>query len=289
MSETVSCCSVCGAETFEVIDKAGALCRCRCGFIFHNPRPAHEEVTAFYERSDQYEGWLAHESEREELWLRRWIKMARYVGNGALLDVGTGTGQFLHAIRRKVMSVYGTEISGRARDIAKTRYGLDILEAEGVQADFGSLRFSTITLFHVLEHVPDPGVLIHDCYELLQPGGILVIAVPNDNGCLLAKLRFMLDKFRPVDKRRFCTAGFERILLDDVQREVHLSHFSLPVLRRLLGDRGFTVLAESLDPYFVAGGFLLMCHRIYYMFSLIFWRILRMNIYPTIWIVAKRD
>lgn len=289
MPETVSRCGVCGDETYEVIDKEGALCRCQCGFIFHNPRPSYDEITTFYERGDQYNGWLAHESEREKLWHRRWRKMARYVGDGPLLDAGTGTGQFLHVIRQKVSSVFGTELSGRARDIARTNYGLDIIEADGVGSEWDSLRFCTITLFHVLEHVPDPGKLIRDCHELLNPDGVLVIAVPNDIDCLLAKIRFTLDRVRPVEKRRFCSAGFERILLDDVQSEVHLSHFSIPVMRRLLGNSGFTVLEESIDPYFVAGGFLLVFHRIFYAVSLVLWNIFRINLYPTIWVIAKRD
>jgi len=138
---------------------------------------------------------------------------------------------------------------------------------------------------HVLEHVP----LLRDCHNLLQQGGILVIAVPNDCGCMLAKLRFGGDRLRPLEKRCFCAAGFERILLDGCQREVHLSHFSLPVLRQLLKNRGYSMLEESLDPYYVAGGFMLMCHHFFYAVSMIVWRIFKINIYPTIWIVAKRD
>jgi SAM-dependent methyltransferase len=289
MPETVLRCGVCGAETFEVIDKSGMLCRCRCGYLFHSPRPSNNEITAFYERGEQYDGWLEHESERNNLWQRRWQKMSRFVGTGALLDVGTGIGQFLHVIRGMVSKVYGTELSAHARSIAKTRYGLDIAKADGVCADFGSDRFSTITLFHVLEHVPDPGKLIEECRELLDSGGVIVIAVPNDSDCLIAKIRFLFDRLRSVEGRRFCAAGYEQIILDDIQREVHLSHFSLPTLRRLLQDRGFTLLDESLDPYFVASGFMLVCHQLFYMVCLMLWRVLKINIYPTIWIVAKRD
>lgn len=289
MPETLSQCGVCGSDAIEVVNHDGALCLCKCGYLFHSPRPTNQEIAAFYERDDQYAGWLSHEPERDKLWHRRWLKMSRFVGVGALLDAGTGIGQFLHSIRGKVAKVYGTEISAHAREIARKRYGLAIASADGVGTDWGSLRFSVITLFHVLEHVPQPGALIDNCRELLEPEGVIVIAVPNDCGCLLSKIRFLLDKLRPVSKRRFCSAGYERIILDDLQQEVHLSHFSSPVLRRLLTTRGFTILEESLDPYFVASGFLLVCHHIFYNISLKLWRILGINIYPTIWIVAKRD
>ena len=289
MPETVRNCGVCGSLLFEVIDASGELCRCSCGYLFHSPRPSSAEISTFYDRDDQYEEWLDHEAERRQLWLRRWHKMSRFIGSHVeLLDIGTGIGQFLSVIRTQVSKATGTELSDQARAIAKARYELDILKSDVMNAD-GWGQFSTITMFHVLEHVPDPGDLIDRCSELLTPNGVIIIAVPNDSGCLLAKIRCLLDRLRPVSQRRFCSSGYEKIILDDFQREVHLSHFTMEVLRKLLTSRGFTILEESLDPYFVASGFPLLCHRMFYTVSLMLWRALSINIYPTIWIVAKRD
>jgi 2-polyprenyl-3-methyl-5-hydroxy-6-metoxy-1,4-benzoquinol methylase len=96
-----------------------ALNRCNeCGFIFRNPRPSAAEISAYYSGETQYDAWLGNEKAREAMWERRLRKLLRYRACGALLDAGTGTGQFLH-IARSHFNVEGTEVSASAVKIAK--------------------------------------------------------------------------------------------------------------------------------------------------------------------------
>jgi 2-polyprenyl-3-methyl-5-hydroxy-6-metoxy-1,4-benzoquinol methylase len=76
----------------------------------------------------------------------------KYGHKGPLLDVGTGIGQFL-AFEKQKYDIDGTEVSARAIEIARTKYGLHIRRGTVKELDFGDRRFEVITLFHVREHV----------------------------------------------------------------------------------------------------------------------------------------
>ncbi len=99
---------------------------------------------------------------------------------GNLLDVGTGTGEFLYYARRRHSDVAGTEISSEAIRIGKERYGVHIFQGEVGALGLPSGSFDNVTLFHVLEHVQDPKALLQACHNLLPDAGVLLIAVPND-------------------------------------------------------------------------------------------------------------
>ena len=114
------------------------------------------------------------------LWKRRLKKLIHFGATGALLDIGAGYGQFLHHARPFFSDVTGTEVSASAVALAKEKYSLSLLAGQIEELKLPLHSFDTITLFHVLEHVPDPGKLVRRCHALLKSQGMLVIAVPND-------------------------------------------------------------------------------------------------------------
>ena len=93
--------------------------------------------------------------------------------------------------------VIGTEISESAVALAKEKYGLSLFAGEVEALGLPPQSFDTITLFHVLEHVPDPGKLLTLCHDLLRAQGILVIAVPNDVVAWTSKNQEARQKSRP--------------------------------------------------------------------------------------------
>src|SRR5690606_34245369 len=99
---------------------------------------------------------------------------------GSLLDVGTGTGFFLKAMKSREWEVTGTEKSPQARIFAKEKLNLDLLDHQGL---FGlaDQRFDVITLWHVLEHIHRLNENMEAYFRLLKPNGKLIIAVPNRN------------------------------------------------------------------------------------------------------------
>jgi SAM-dependent methyltransferase len=284
---TLSQCCVCGSRTLIRIDQANRICRCgHCGYVFDNPRPTLRAIVAFYSQPGKYDSWLDEEGNRSLLWKRRLKILKRYRSSGSLLDVGTGTGQFL-AIARECFAVKGTEVSEAAVRIARTRYGLDVVQGQIEEVQLGD-GFDVITLYHVLEHVPDPLATVRKCRQLLNPGGLLVIAVPNDlvGPRSMAKRMLALAGVGRFKGRRY---GLGRIRLDESQGEIHLSHFTPPVLRLLVRRSGLNVVNEGLDPYFVAKGIKKIAHEALFTLCSFIRKTTGLNVYDAMLFVARAE
>ena len=288
--ETLSACPLCGGENIRTIDTATNICECEpCGYVFDNPRPAVDELIAFYSQPTKYNSWLAEEKARDLLWERRLKLLLPDLKPGSLLDVGTGIGQFLNVARPYFSSVCGTEVSESAIAIARKKYGLDLLRGEIGTIDFGSMRFDNVTLFHVLEHVPNPRLTIARCAQLLVPGGVLVIAVPND----VRSLRSGVHRIRRVlGLGEFAKTGklaLPRLVLDGSIAEIHLSHFTSASLQKLVERCGFSVVSNSLDPFYVASGLGSLKPAGLYQCCRALKAILGVNLYDTILVAARKS
>lgn len=286
-TEIVLACGVCRSDRVQKIDSDFNFCRCEsCGFVFDSPRPSFAEISAFYSQAGKYDAWLQKELARDMLWKRRLKKLLRAGANGSLLDIGTGYGQFLHHARPHFAEVSGTEVSESAIHLAKKKYGLSLLAGQFEALDLPPQSFDTITLFHVLEHVPDPGKLVSRCHVLLREQGILVVAVPNDVLAWTSKIKKLGNKLGLRPFQKFSPKlGISRA---GASREIHLSHFTPPVLRRLLENCGLQVTEESLDPYYVSRRVRLSLDSAYYAAHQVLYAALKINRYDTIWMVARK-
>jgi 2-polyprenyl-3-methyl-5-hydroxy-6-metoxy-1,4-benzoquinol methylase len=286
--EMVSTCGVCDSRDIEAIDAECNLCRCVCcGFIFDSPRPTEQAIANFYSQDEKYDSWLEDLKARDALWRRRLKKLLPHRLPGNLLDIGTGIGQFLHQARPYFSAVEGTEVSESAIRIARQRYGLEIHRGQVERLELQVGAHDNITLFHVLEHVPFPAVLIRKCHELLRPGGVLLIAVPND---VMAWGSWVKRTGRRLGLRPF--RKFSRVLgiaRAGTSREIHLSHFTPAVLRKLVIDQSFTVIQEGLDPYYAVSGLWSVAHSLYYAVHCTLLSVFAMNRYETIWLVAQKQ
>ena len=94
---------------------------------------------------------------------------------GRILDIGAGTGDFLAVAKQNGWSTIGVEPSEKAKAIASKK-GVDFVDAT---AALENQSFDVITMWHVLEHVPDLDNQIKELKRLLKPSGSLIIAVPN--------------------------------------------------------------------------------------------------------------
>jgi SAM-dependent methyltransferase len=292
--EVLDTCNVCDSRRLVPVDVENNIWRCRsCGYVFDNPRPTSLEIAAFYSKPTQYDSWLSAEGARDALWRRRLRKLTTVSKQGTLLDIGAGTGQFLYHARSFFTQVSGTEVSKSAIETAKEKYELELIEGDVTDIEFGRhVVFDNITLFHVLEHVPNPRKTIERCWSLLSDGGVVVVAAPNDILSFSRRLKTRVKiLLRRIGVRRFTEPGklgLSRIALDGSSDEIHLSHFTPSVLRRLLENSGFLILKESLDPYYVATGIrLFRCHCLYMLAQLVK-LVLRRNVYATIWIAGKK-
>jgi ubiquinone/menaquinone biosynthesis C-methylase UbiE len=289
-TEVLERCNVCDGDALCVVDPDCNIMRCRaCGYIFDSPRPTLQELVEFYSRPGQYDSWLNELEPRERLWKRRLDALRFTKKPGSLFDVGAGIGQFLAVARDSYSEVHGTEVSSTAIQIAKERYNLNLFKGSIEDIHIAGGTFDNITLFHVLEHVPDPKLMLRTCHSLLSPRGILVIAVPNEVTSLRASLRKMLVRAGVKEQQpRVGKFGLPRTDLSADSPEVHLSHFTVSVLRRLVHIAGFSIVKETLDPYYVATGLSKLKADAYYYFCLAYLLMFRVNIYDSILIVAQK-
>lgn len=263
------------------------ISRCNtCGYVFDNPRPTQDAIIRYYSKPGKYDSWLAAETSRERLWKRRVKKLLKHAGGGSLLDVGTGTGQFLSIAKPFFSRVTGTEVSQTALRIAKAKYNLDLSQGQIEDCDLPKSAFDTVTLFHVLEHVPNPKETVERCNELLSEQGVLVVCVPNDLLAWTSKVKLLSKRLGLHAFQKFSpTFGLPRVFTSN---EIHLSHFTPSVLRRCLEQAGLAVIDESIDPYYAASGIRQILHSAYYTFHGLLFGIVGINRYDTIWMAARK-
>lgn len=143
---------------------------------------------------------------------------------GKILDVGASQGGMLNLFRQYGWVVEGIDISAAAVQQAWALYQLRL--QQGTLEQFRpSGKMEVITMYQVLEHLPHPVQAVRQCFEMLQPGGILVIEVPN---------------LKSIENR---LSRHYRDLHYDLPR--HLNHFTLPTLQRLLEEAGFGILSAE--------------------------------------------
>jgi ubiquinone/menaquinone biosynthesis C-methylase UbiE len=285
--ETVDVCCVCQSRDIQQLAPDCNLCGCRqCGYIFDSPRPSQAKIIEFYSRSGKYDSWVRESDARDQLWKRRLKMLLRHRAEGNLLDIGTGIGQFLEQARPYFTDVAGTEISSSAARVARERYGLEIYTGLAEELSLPAVSFNNVTLFHVLEHVPDPAMVASKCHDLLKPDGVLVIAVPND---VLAWGSAVKRTGRKLGLKPF--QKFSSVLgiaKAGASREIHLSHFTPAVLRKLIRNAGFEIVEEGLDPYYAASGLTKAAHTLYYWLHRMLFAMTGANRYETIWMVARK-
>ncbi len=228
--------------------------RCRqCGMIYLNPRPAEKESGQFYEHADylpfaslagngsltaRLYGFLRRVNLR---WKRRVItdfwqrtknkerEANQHVQFAAchLLDVGCGTGEFLvemkNAGRSEALAgwqVEGLERNERAAAWASEQHKISISAGNVEQLAGSTQQYDLITMWHVLEHLYEPGQALDILAKRLRDDGWLLIAVPNVAGL---DARVYKSNWVALDAPR------------------HVNHFSLETLSRLASKHGLTL------------------------------------------------
>lgn len=163
------------------------LQRCdACKVIFTWPQPAPAEIAKYY----QSEEYISHSTQSNGIMdrvyriVRRFTLAAKYrhiqtrKAKGTLLDIGCGTGHFLHFMHQKGWKVQGIEPGDQARQAAVDQFGLEVGQ-EAALEQLPDHLFDVITMWHVLEHVHDPTARMRQVHRLLKEDGLAIIALPN--------------------------------------------------------------------------------------------------------------
>jgi len=184
-------CALCHDNNFKLISEKDSkskgeliVCFCNsCSMVSQNPIPTEEQVEQYYAteyRQDYkqvFEPKLKHIYRAGNLALDRLGFLTKNnVVSGKLLDVGAGGGEFTY-----VSSQLGFDSTGIEPNIGYSNYAKDQYQANvktGQLADVDG-KFDVITMFHVMEHIPDPIKTFKKLYDLLNEDGFLFIEVPN--------------------------------------------------------------------------------------------------------------
>lgn len=159
-----------------------------CGLAFTLPRIGPEDFSTYY--PDTYNAYEPNATEQASLGerigaLQRDLLVRfgpyREVSRrrpGRLLDVGCGTGDLAAVFGNRGWQIFGIEPSAQAAEHARAA-GVDVVVGTLADAPWQPESFDAITFNHSLEHIDDPAEALRQARQLLRPGGVVSIAVPN--------------------------------------------------------------------------------------------------------------
>lgn len=153
-------------------------------------RPGAAEATYDESYFDNYAGggYLDHQRQRRHESRLRLDSLAPLLGRSArVLEVGAAAGFFLDEARRRGHSVLGIEPNEEMARYATQTLGLEVRHGtlEDVTLEDGSVEVACA--FHVLEHIADPVQALRRMASVIQPGGFVVVEVPNAGSAAAAR------------------------------------------------------------------------------------------------------
>ncbi len=207
--------------------------------LITSPQPSLENLGKYYESVD----YISHTDSKRSLFEKAYHFVKNIAlknkldlinsfqpNKGRILDIGAGTGDFLSVAKQNGWQTIGVEPSEKAKAIAKNK-GVSFVEKTVALENHS---FDVITMWHVLEHVPNLEEQILELKRLLKPNGTLIVAVPN---------------FKSFDAKQYGTfwAAY------DVP--IHFWHFSKTAIKMLFEKESMKlvkVLPMKFDAFYVS-------------------------------------
>jgi len=204
-----------------------------------HPQPSPDNLRRYYDSED----YISHTDGKRTLFeklyhavkqkaLRDKIKLIESHNSqkGNLLDIGAGTGDFLVEAKKSGWTITGIEPSDKAKAISVSK-GISFANSLAAIPNYSQ---DVITMWHVLEHVPDVEQQINELKRILKPDGVIIVAVPN---------------YKSYDAQYYGSfwAAY------DVPR--HLWHFSKTAIKKLFAQQDIDlikVLPMKFDSFYVS-------------------------------------
>jgi len=252
----VYACPICGSASTGMLFQKHYKCK-NCGLIFFEYTLNVADLAKIYDekyfRGKVYCDYIQEKTFRKKLFLEKLNLIKTYIPpNGKVLDVGCATGFFLEVMRKLGYETYGIEVSDYASNYARNMLKLNVITGDLLSASFPDDFFDIITMFDVLEHLPNPIETLAECSRIIKRGGILIIETLNADSLIFKILKQNWPLFSPpyhlfyfnqknigllLDKCKF-----ERIKVLPIQTYIpslkgfkRIRYFKYPVLRQILG------------------------------------------------------
>lgn len=207
--------------------------------LITSPQPDENILGKYYESED----YISHTDNKRSLFEKAYhfvkgialqnklnLINSEQPQKGKILDIGAGTGDFLLTAKNNGWNTIGVEPSPRAKEIAKAK-GISFVEQIKSLEDHS---FDIITMWHVLEHVPNLDLQIQELKRLLKPSGTLIVAVPN---------------FKSYD------ANYYKEFWAAYDVPIHFWHFSKTAITKLFSKVGMDlkkVMPMKFDSFYVS-------------------------------------
>lgn len=228
--ETISC-PICGSadqKPFMTVhdrlspqqNESFNLVKCRCTFVFLNPRPNSDEMVKYYKLNGYDPHRRKSSSIRDAAYRivqifanrQKLKRISRYRAEGNLLDIGAGQGKF------------GNFMSGKGWDVSLqdsySAYQGNLQFYKNISDIESDQSYDIITLWHVMEHLHDLENNLKSMNQFLKNSGYLIMAVPNIHAW---ERQYYNCEWAPFDAPR------------------HLYHFSEHTLKTLLENNDYSV------------------------------------------------
>ena len=254
-SEEISTCQVCGSSerTLKFEDAPYKVFTCsNCSFVYVSPRLTGQALLDVYNetywKSDNpKERGYADYAKESALYLKTYRKRMKLVSKwlpkaGRILDVGCAAGYFLRVAQQHGHDVHGVELSEAIAKQAIDSLGPErvfngFLDDAVAARNWQDQSFDLVTIWDVIEHVPEPQALLASIKKLIKPGGKLLLETQNVDSKLANRLGKRWHHYK---------------------HDEHLYHFNPSTISKLLSDCGYNVLTcgSAYAGKYVSFGFL---------------------------------
>ena len=175
-----------------------------CGLVRADPIVAPEDLGRLYRQSPLDDSCISEVDNLRQTYGQRLAGLAHYdVRKGTLLEIGCGTGFLLEeAVEQGYAEVHGVDPGidavARASSTVQPNIICDIMRPGMFEPE----QFDVVCLFHVFDHIPDPGALLDECWRVLKPGGLILCPQSQRAGCIGA----VAQRTEPDHRNQACVS-----------------------------------------------------------------------------------
>ena len=175
------------------------------------------DIERYYEHSHGIVRWL----ERKRLAVLHTLAATK--PGDDVLEVGCGAGHVLGQFQN--VNRYGIDLSEGMLARIRRRLGdtVELTRGSAMDLPFASNSFDVVLCTEVLEHVPDPAVVVAELARVTKPNGRVIVSIPNEVN---------IDRAKRMLRRTPILRTLLRTLASE-GNEWHLHEFDLPMLRRI--------------------------------------------------------
>ncbi|PIE25713.1 MAG: hypothetical protein CSA62_00110 [Planctomycetota bacterium] len=236
--EPIRSCTLCACEESREKFREGIFriveC-CNCGLVYVTPRLRPELLPRVYDEnywssdSPKEAGYADYRSDAKlylKTFERRYALIERFTkGKGRALDVGSAAGFFLKTLFDRGWHVDGVELSAEIVEHAKREYGFQDIHVGTIETSpFNKGSYDLLTMWDVVEHVPEPLPFLKESVSYLKEDGILILETQNVASKFAQRLGPKWQHYKHLE---------------------HLYHFNPSTIERLLDQAGLEILENT--------------------------------------------